>query len=133
MWSADQLRILLWFQMHLTLIGLLVVLLVIGTITNVRSIYLDTEAENRIFLTMGIYAISAALLAVCAKLLWRQWAWVYLLIVGTELMVVTNLVQAITLGLVVGLFAVLQAGLVGWIVVDLLRRDVRRFMFRSGR
>ncbi len=116
---VDQLRILLWFQMHLSLIGLIVVFVWAYFVDKQRQITFDSalraqvsRTENRLFLTMGALILVAVLLAICAKLLWRGWKWVYLA------------------GLDGALLVLLYAALTGWILVDLFRGEVRAYVWR---
>jgi hypothetical protein len=129
---VEQLRILLWLQMHATLVGLLVVVAVVGYLTNERDLYLSEEAYSRLFLAVGTLAGTAAVLALCAVLLRRRWWWVYVLVAVVEAVAVANVVQGLMQGyLVAGLGLLLYAALVGWIVVDLVHPEVRGFMFRT--
>jgi hypothetical protein len=79
---------------------------------------------------MGALIVIAVALAICAKLLWRRWKWVYLLILATEAGAVTIIVQGVASGLVFGLVVLLYAALTGWILVDLFRREVRAYVWR---
>jgi hypothetical protein len=132
---VDQLRILLWLQTHLTLVGLLVVVAVVGYLTNERGLHLSEEQNTGLFTALGLLAGAAAVLALCATLLRRRrWWWVYVLIAVVEVTAVVAVVYGLTRGhLVTSLGLVLYVALVAWVVVDLVHPEVRTFMLsRAG-
>ncbi|GAA0903634.1 hypothetical protein GCM10009557_79400 [Virgisporangium ochraceum] len=131
---VDQLRILLWLQTHLTLVGLLVVVVVVGYLTNERGLHLSEEQNTGFFTALGLLAGTAAVLALCATLMRRRWWWVYVLIAAVEVTAVVAVGYGLTRGhLVTSLGLVLYVALVAWVVVDLVHPEVRTFMLsRAG-
>ena len=134
---VDQLRALLWFQVFLSLIGLIVTIIIGSIVSKQDLLVLDRAAANRrdalerqLFLTMAALIVIAVLVAVCAKLLWRGWKWVYLLAVLAQAIAVTVVVAAVTSGLVGSLLVLLYAALTGWILVDLFRAEVLAYVWR---
>ena len=134
---VDQLRALLWFQVFLSLIGLIVTIIIGSIVSKQDLLLLDRAAANRrdalerqLFLTMAALIVIAVLVAVCAKLLWRGWKWVYLLAVLAQAIAVTVVVAAVTSGLVGSLLVLLYAALTGWILVDLFRAEVLAYVWR---
>jgi hypothetical protein len=65
---VEQVRILLWLQMHLTLLGLLVVLIVGGIY---RNIHLAHDFVDQLLKMAVLLAGIAAALPLCARLLRR--------------------------------------------------------------
>ncbi len=124
---VEQLRILLWFQMHLTLLGLLVVLIVAGTFSNIRLAHHFVDQLLRMALLLVGIAVA---LPLCARLLRRGWFWAYPVILAIEAAVIFVIVQAVAFGLVGTLLVLLYAALTGWILADLCRREVRAYLFR---
>lgn len=129
---VEQLRIVLWMQTHLTLIGLLIQLIWFGAVVNDSGFYIEPEVRGRIMVVLVVLAASAAVLAVCAKLAARRWWWVYLLSVASELNVALNIVRLWETGITVMVLALLNAVLCVWALVNLSRREVRSFMLRLG-
>jgi cell division protein FtsW (lipid II flippase) len=127
---VEQLRVLLWFQTHLTLLGLLIVISFVGYVTNVRHVRIDDEVGNQILVMMGLLVAIAVVLAVCARLVRNRWFWVYPLILVAEAGVVVVIVRAVASGLAGGLLVLLYAALTGWILADLARHEVRAHLFR---
>jgi hypothetical protein len=117
-------------QMHLTLVGLLIVIGWVGYITNARDVHLDAERSSQIMLTIAMLVTAAVTLAVCAKLLWRRWMWVYLLILTAEAIVIVNIVRTFASGLAVGILVLLYAALTVWVLANVFRREVRVFLLR---
>jgi cell division protein FtsW (lipid II flippase) len=137
---VDQLRALLWFQMFLSLIGLIVVIIIASIISKQDLLVLDTAAANRrdalerqLFLTMAALIVIAVFVWISAKLLWRGWKWVYLLALLAQALAVTVTVGAVTSGLAGGLIVLLYAALTGWILVDLFRGEVLAYVWRGRR
>jgi hypothetical protein len=133
---VDQVRALLWFQMALSLIGLLVTIVIGGIVSRQDLIVLDTAAANRLdalerrlFLIMAALIVIAVIVAVSAKLLWRGWKWVYVLTVLAEALAVAVVLAAVVSGLAGGLIVLLYAALTGWILVDLFRGEVLRYFW----
>jgi hypothetical protein len=126
---VDQLRILLWFQMYLTLIGVLAVTLDLGIFGSALTASYDNSWADSLFATMLALILVAILLAISAKLTRRGWMWVYALIVLTELAVVAVIMFAARIGVGAVLFGVLYGGLTGWVIADLCRGEVRRHFF----
>lgn len=140
---VEQVRILLWMQMHLTLIALLGLLLYLG----IASAVLDEDEVDQGMVTMLALVATAVALAVCAKLVRRRWPWVWFLILATEAAVVVIVVRAVTGGvtgllahrdvgtsivdfLVTDLLALLYVTFTAWIIVDMFRREMRAYLFR---
>jgi hypothetical protein len=139
---VEQLRILLWMQMHLTVLGFLAAVLLVGFVSNYRDGALPRETEDWLMLTMGLQLVAAVLLATCAALLRRRrWKVVHLLALAAEAMVIAIVVRAFAqafIGLLTqtGLFTwvlmPIYAALTGWILVDLFRGEVLRHLWRRG-
>jgi hypothetical protein len=129
---VEQLRILLWFQMHLTLIGLLIVLAAVGFVASVRHVQLDSGVVEQLLLSMLLLVGTAVFLAICAALVRRRWVLVYPLIVLVEVAVIVNIVRAVASGLVGFLLVLVYAALTGWVIADLSRREVRVYLLRLG-
>ena len=134
---VDQVRALLWFQMFLSLIGLLVTIIIGVIVAKQDLLVLDTAAANRrdalerqLLLTMAALIVIPVFVAVCAKLLWRGWKWVYLLAVLAQAIAVAVIVGAVSSGLAGGLLVLLYAALTGWILVDLFRGEVLNYVWR---
>jgi hypothetical protein len=123
---VDQLRLLLWFQLHLTLLGLLVVLLVGGIFS---KNYLARDFVDQM-LRMALLLVGiAAALSLCTRILRRGWFWAYPVILAVEAAVIFVVVRAVAFGVAGTLLVLLYAALAGWILVDLTRREVRAHLF----
>jgi hypothetical protein len=133
---VDQVRILMWFQMHLSLIGVLVVILAAVWVDktdqgfNYQVIDEASRIEQRLFQAMVLLVGIAVVLAICAKLLWRGWKWVYLLALVAQAGAVAVVIEGFLVGVGGALLVLLYAGLTGWILVDLFRGEVLRYVWR---
>jgi hypothetical protein len=129
---VEQLRILLWFQLHLTLLGLLVLLIWLGTHRRAGLYHgADREFDDQLARGLLLLAGIAVVLPVCVKLLRPGWFWAYLFILAVEAAVIVVIVGAVTSGLAGTLLALLYAAVTGWILVDLFRREVRAYLLRG--
>jgi len=129
---VEQLRVLLWMQMHASLLGVLVLIILAAVAANRQFAHpgAATDFADRVLLAAAALSGVAAVLAICAKLLWRGWPWLFVLILATEAAVVVIIVRAVTSGLLFGLAAVLYAGLTAWILADLFRPEVLTYLLR---
>jgi hypothetical protein len=144
---VDQVRILLWFQMYLSLIGVVAVLIWAAIVEKRRLVIFEdagysgvtypaysrlTDLRDQLLFAMAALVVVAVVLAVCAKLLRRGWKWVYLLILATQAVVVAIIVRGVTSGWTGGLLVLLYAALTGWILADLFRGEVLAFVWRRA-
>lgn len=138
---VEQLRILLWLQLHLTVLGFLAAFLLVGYVSNYSrgGGTLPRQTEDWLWLTLGLQVVAVVLLAVSAGLLRRGALVAHPLALVAEAVVLVILVRSFAqafLGLVTqtGLFTFLYmpiyAALTGWVVVDLFRGEVLRFLWR---
>jgi O-antigen/teichoic acid export membrane protein len=127
---VEQLRILLWFQMHLTVLALTILMCLVGYFSDIRDYIPDEVVMLRITAAVGLLVVIAALLATCAGLL-RRWRWaaIYVLIVLTEVMAVVAVGLALATGFVISALLLPYVALVSWIVVNLARREVRAYLW----
>lgn len=127
---VEQLRILLWFQMHLTVLALTILMCLVGYFSDIRDYIPDEVVMLRITAAVGLLVVIAALLATCAGLL-RRWRWaaIYVLIVLTEVMTVVAVGLALATGFVISALLLPYVALVSWIVVNLARREVRAYLW----
>jgi hypothetical protein len=136
---VEQVRLLLWMQMFLSLIGLLVA--IIGAyyvdrrkLMGIGDSYSRLRGlEDRIeLLLLGFFAV-AVLLAVCAPLVRRRWPPVHVLVLAVEVLAVVVIALAVRVGLAATILVIVYAALTAWIVVDLFRGEVLRYLWRLGR
>jgi hypothetical protein len=138
---VEQVRILLWMQMFLSVFGVLVCLLDLREVNRLELLSSGDayrrlgRLEERVGLVFLGFVAAAILLAVCAPLVRRRWPPVHLLALAVE---VETLVVAITIivariGPVTTIFAILYSALAVWILVDLFRGEVLRHLWRSTR
>jgi hypothetical protein len=136
---VEQLRILLWMQMFLSVLGVLVCLVGLYYI-NRRKLLSSDDAywrlrrlEDQVELVfLGLFA-AAILLAVCAPLVRRRWPVVHLFALAVEALVVAIIVMAVRVGLAATFLMILYAALTVWILVDLFRGEVLRHLWRVDR
>ncbi len=122
---VEQVRLLLWLQMYFTLLALLAVLIVFGTMGSA----MDTTDQDRFGLSIVTMIPLAILLAMLGRLVRRRWAWVYLVVVVAELAAIALVVGAVLSGLAFTIVGVIYAALTLWIVADLFRGQVLRYFF----
>ena len=152
--AVEQIRILTWFQFHLTVITLIVTI-VAGAILSGQGdwaylMYRDDARRGTDAMLMVMLALlgTLVLLAVTAFGLRRDWAVSLPLVILAEAAVVVDVVLAMWAGLqtrnvlgaltmlfaaALGLLALLLLGLGGWIVARLFRGEVWSYLFRSQR
>jgi len=140
---VEQIRALLVFQRYLTVLAILAALIAAALAENLADQTSPFnprawDAAHRI--PMRLFAVSIGLvpvaiaLAVCGKLLWRHWTWVYLLLLLAQAAVVGVIVLAVTTGYAAIIPAILYSVLTVWIIVDLFLPEVLRFFWtRTGR
>jgi hypothetical protein len=149
--AVEQIRILTWFQLHLTVITL-VVTVIEGAILSGQGdwaflMYRDDARRGTdiMLMVMALLAGTAILLALTAFALRRGW------VIGLPSLILAEIAVAVGVGLamwavfesreVLGALTVLFAGLLGllslgllafggWIVSRLFRTDVWRFLMR---
>lgn len=136
---VEHLRILLWMQMFLSMIGLLVSLIG-GYYINRRKLASTGDAysrlrglEDRVELLLLGFVAAAILLAVCAALVRRRWPPVHVFVLAVEALAVAIVVVAASTGLAGTLLVILYAALTVWILVDLFRGEVLQYLWRIGR
>jgi hypothetical protein len=137
---VEQVRILLWMQMFLSVFGMLVCLLD-GQYVNRLKLLSTGDAYSRLsrletrveLVLLGLVA-AAILLAVCAPLVRRRWPPVHLLALAIEVgtLAVAIILIAADIGPLTTTFAILYSALSVWIVVDLFRGEVLRHLWRIG-
>ncbi len=133
---VEQLRLLLWGQAYLSMLGVLVCLIG-GYYVNRRKLLSSGDAYNRLrgledrvgLVLLGL-ALVAILLAVCAPLMRRRWPPVHVFVLAVEVLAVALIVTAVRIGLAGTILMILYAALTAWIVVDLLRGEVLRYLWR---
>jgi hypothetical protein len=135
---VDQLRVLLWMQMHLSLLGAVVATFAVVIVDRYNQNDLSgnpaREAlERRLELGLLLLAAATVLLAICAPLVRRRWPPIHLLSLATEAIVVVVIVDAARSGVAPVLFGILYAALTVWILADLFRGEVLRHLYRIGR
>ncbi|WP_203921979.1 hypothetical protein [Rugosimonospora africana] len=135
---VDQMRILTWFQCHLTLVTL-VVSVIVGAIVSGRELS-STGADDPVERQLGhievlILALpaTAILLAITAALVRRGFAVAFPLVILCELAVLVDVGLALRAGVVLSIVTLLLVILGAWIVSNLVRREVWAFLLRSSR
>jgi O-antigen ligase len=78
--------------------------------------------------SLGLIPVAIAL-AVCRRLLWRRWKWVYVLLLLAQAAVVALIVIAVTTGYAAIIPAIMYSAMTVWIVVDMFRPEVLRFFW----
>jgi hypothetical protein len=143
---VEQVRVLLWFQMHLTLLALLVTLLVFG----ITHSALEVDQSDAVVQTLLGLTVLAIALGVSSRLVRHRWPPVLLLVVLTEAGVVWFIVRAVAGGVVrvllhrsaaepladmisSNLLALLYVVFTGWTIVNLFRREVWGYLLRLRR
>jgi hypothetical protein len=133
---VDQARVLLWFQALLSVVGFAVVLMTAVLIFPNRPPALDVEPDpglrrlsDLMFQMMMLFVAIAVVAGICATLLWRGWKWVYLLALLAQAGAVAVVAEGFLTGLGGGLAALLYAGLAAWILADLFRGEVLRYVW----
>jgi hypothetical protein len=135
---VDQMRILTWFQFHLTLVTL-VVAIVLGAVLSGHDLSYTSVDDpvarqlGRVEVLILVLAGTAILLAVAAALVRRGFMVAFPLVILAEVAVLVDVGLAVRTGVILGLVAVLLLILGGWILADLFRREVRTFLIHSPR
>src|SRR5262249_36488772 len=137
---VDQTRILLWFQTHLSMVGVLAVIIAVVRTESVRIGMYDYDARHRLDHFQEQLGIAALLLvgiaivaAICGRLLWRGWPVLFVVILATELAAAYLVLRAFTMGVASTVLGILYAGLTLWILVDLFRPEVLRYLFGGAK
>ena len=126
---VEQLRILLWLQMYASLVGILVILVPVGYLSDKGR--MPNDVGDQALVSIGLLALAALLLAVVAKVVRRRWWWVYVLIVVVEMFAVGVMVQVMLYSPIVSVLGILiYVALVAWVASNLFRREVVGFLFR---
>lgn len=135
---VDQMRILTWFQCHLTLVTLVVSIIVAAILSthDLSSVGADDPIERQLdhtaVLILALPA-TAILLAVTAALVRRGFAIAFPLVILCELAVLVDVGLAFRTGIVLSVVTLLLVVLGGWILSNLFRREVRAFLLRPSR
>ena len=134
---VEQIRALLVFQWFLTVVAILASF-VAGALTELQADHLSPYNPNwdaahsipfrLLDVTIGLIPVAIAL-AVCRRLLWRRWAWVYLLLLIAQAAVVGLIVLSVTTGYAAIIPAIIYSAITVWIVVDMFRPEVLRFFW----
>lgn len=135
---VEQLRVLLWLQAFLSVLGVLVSLIGAQYVDR-RKMLSSGDAYFRLrglqdrleVVVLGLLAV-AVLLSVCAPLVRRRWPPVHVFVLAVEALVVAVIVATVGTGLAGTVLMVFYAALAAWIVVDLFRADVVRHLWRVG-
>jgi O-antigen ligase len=138
---VEQIRALLVFQRYLTVVAILAAFIAAALGENAADQISPYNPEawdaahslpTRLFaVSLGLIPVAIAL-AVCGKLLWRRWAWVYLLLLIAQAAVVALIVVAVTTGYAAVIPAIIYSVLTVWIIVDMFRPEVLRFFWRKA-
>src|SRR5690349_21574948 len=127
---VDQMRILLWFQFFLTLVLFLAVLIGIGTISDAYddSFEANQQLQDHLFVLLLLLLGTTLIQALSAGLVRRGWAIVAPLILLSQVAVVVDLFWSLWIGTFGAFGATLLVLLGGWILADLFRGEVRRYL-----
>jgi hypothetical protein len=135
---VEQMRILTWFQFHLTLVTLLVAIVIAATLSSRRLANfgvggdpIEQQLERVEVLCLALTG-TAILLAVTAALVRRGFAVAFPLVLLAEVAVLVDVALAAGAGIVLRVVVVLLVILGVWILVDLFRREVWTFLLRSS-
>lgn len=126
---VDQMRVLLWFQFFLTLVLFLAVLIGTASINDVYGDSGSTRLEDHLWTLMLMLLGTTVIQALAAGLLRHGWAVLAPLVLVSQLAVLADLGWCLYIGTFGAFGACLLVLLGGWILADLFRGEVRRYLF----
>jgi uncharacterized membrane protein YdcZ (DUF606 family) len=126
-----QTRILLLTQTWVLLVGTLLLMLLVQTMTAKGP--LSDETSAKVLTLVGALLGGSILLSVSAKLFRHGRAFGWVLAIIAELSVAFVLYAAFVFGLYFGIAALVLTGIAVWVTVNLFLPEVRRFFFGRDR
>lgn len=135
---VEQIRALLVFQWFLTVVAILAAFTAGALVENAADQLSPDNPDawdaahsvptRLLGVSLGLIPVAIAL-AVCGRLLWRRWAWVYVLLFIAQVAVVGVIVVAVTTGYAAIIPAIIYSAITVWIIVDMFRPEVLRFFW----